>query len=130
MKLLLDTHIFLWALLEPERLSQPVADALEDADNELWLSPVSLWESLLLAEKGRVVLEPDPESWLRTKVRAVGVRSAPLNTDVAYASRRLALEHKDPADRFIAATALVYDLTLVTADSRLVSLTSPRVLPN
>jgi len=55
MKLLLDTHIFLWAFLEPERLTETVAEALEASSSELWLSPISTWECLLLARKGRAV---------------------------------------------------------------------------
>ena len=65
MKLLPDTHIFLWSLLEPQRLAPRVAAALEDPNNELWLSPIVVWEVLVLAEKGRVNLRPDPVAWVR-----------------------------------------------------------------
>lgn len=61
MKLLLDTHIFVWNLLEPRRLAPRVAGALEDPSNELWLSPIVVWEILVLAEKGRLTLRPDPD---------------------------------------------------------------------
>jgi PIN domain nuclease of toxin-antitoxin system len=54
MKLLLDTDIWLWALLDPDRLSPAVREALASTDNELWLSPISVWEANLLAERGRV----------------------------------------------------------------------------
>jgi len=63
-KLLLDTHIWLWSLVAPGRLSRRVARALEDADNELWLSPISVWEFLLLVERGRVILKETPRAWL------------------------------------------------------------------
>ena len=66
MKLLLDTHILLWALLEPDRLNRRVASELRSPKNEIWLSPISVWETLILAEKGRIVLDPDPVSWMRT----------------------------------------------------------------
>ena len=66
MKLLLDTHILLWGLLEPERLNRQAALELKDSKNEIWLSPISVWEIMILAEKGRIVLEPDPASWVRT----------------------------------------------------------------
>ena len=66
MKLLLDTHILLWGLLEPERLNRRVAAELQNPQNEIWLSPISAWEIMILAEKGRIVLEPDPASWVRT----------------------------------------------------------------
>jgi len=117
--LLLDTHIWLWSLLEPARLEQVVAEALESPENELWLSPVSVWETLVLAEKGRVVLEPEPQAWVRRALRTVPLHDAPLNREVAFESRRVELGHEDPADRFLAATAAVYDLQLVTADRRL-----------
>ena len=67
MKLLLDTHIFLWSFLEPSRLTNKVAAELENPNNDLWVSPLSLWEVLVLAEKGRVVLEPDPVDLLRSR---------------------------------------------------------------
>ena len=54
MKLLLDTHILLWSLLEPEKLGKDTAKILEISNNELWLSPISLWEIIVLAEKGRI----------------------------------------------------------------------------
>ncbi len=119
MRLLLDTHIFLWSLLEPEALADPVTRALGDPGNELWLSPITTWECLVLARRGRIALRPDPERWIRAQLDAVGFREAPINHEVAIRSRSIALDHEDPADRFLAATAAVYELTLVTADERL-----------
>jgi len=65
MKLLLDTHIFLWGLLEPERLNRDATTELSNPENQIWLSPISVWETMILAERGRVVLRPDPAAWLR-----------------------------------------------------------------
>ena len=118
MRLLLDTHIWLWSLLEPKRLSARVATALGSAANEVWLSPISTWELLILIERGRVIVDGDPVNWVREVLRAVPLREAQLSHEVAIESRRLRIKHPDPADRFIAATAKVYDLTLVTADKR------------
>ena len=117
MRLLLDTHILVWARLFPEQLSESVAEALQDQDNELWYSPISVWEMLLLAEKKRIKIKGDPYGWVERALD--GLREAPLNRHVAMESRRLHLPHKDPGDRFIAATALVYDLVLVTVDRKL-----------
>lgn len=117
MKLLLDTHILLWARLSPELLPDAVSDALEDEDNELWYSPISVWEMLVLAEKKRLKLKGDPSRWVELAVE--GLQEAPLNLHVAVESRRIKLPHKDPGDRFIAATALVYDLVLATVDREL-----------
>lgn len=60
MKLLLDTHIRLWALLEPDRLSPAVRSALTSGEHERWLSPISVWEAHLLADRGRVRVETTP----------------------------------------------------------------------
>jgi PIN domain nuclease of toxin-antitoxin system len=129
-KLLLDTHIWLWSLLEPERLTQRVAAELQSPDNELWLSPISSWEAYLLVERGRVVVDGDPGRWVGDLLRATPQREAPLTHEVAIQSRRMALPHPDPADRFLAATAKVYELTLVTADDRLLHSGEFAVLPN
>jgi PIN domain nuclease of toxin-antitoxin system len=129
-KLLLDTHIWLWALLEPDRLTPAVRAALQSPDNELWLSPISVWEAVLLAERGRVIVEESPLDWVEKMVQALPRREAALTHEIAIASRRLLLTHQDPADRFIAATARVLGLTLVTADERLLQSTEFDVLAN
>jgi len=120
-KLLLDTHIWLWSLVEPGRLARRVAGELEDTENEIWLSPISTWEILMLSRKGRIALSSDPTDWIADALRRVGPREAALTHDVAIESAAIDLPHADPADRFIAATALVYDLVLVTADERLLA---------
>ena len=130
MKLLLDTHILLWSLLEPTLLSQQVASELENPSSEISISPISLWEILVLAEKGRLLLQPDSLTWIRSTLRSTPLREAPLNHEVAIQSRSLDLPHQDPADRFLATTAIVYDLTLVTADERLLGSKQFSVLAN
>ena len=130
MKLLLDTHIWLWSLLAPDRLAPQVAAVLEARSSEKWLSPISVWEALVLAERGRLVLEPDPVSWVRHQLVRLPFRRASLTHEVAVQSRLIDLAHGDPADRFLAATARVYGLTLVTADERLLRSTSVPTLAN
>lgn len=119
MKLLLDTHVWLWALLEPSRLRREVVAQLGAESNEKWLSPISVWETMLLAARGRLTLGPDPESWMRAQLRRTPIRQIALDHEIAIQSRKLRVAHEDPADRFIAATARVHELTLVTADHRL-----------
>lgn len=119
MKLLLDTHIWVWSLLDPAKLSRRVRAELDAGDNELWLSPISVWELLVLIEKGRVVVDKEPLAWIADVSRAAALKEAALTHDVAVESRRVDLPHQDPADRFLAATARVYGLTLVSADERL-----------
>ncbi len=119
MKLLLDTHVLLWSQREPERLPADVVAALRDPATEIHLSPITTWECLVLARKKRVTFQPDAETWLRVHLPSLGFREAPITHEVAVVSEALSLPHRDPADRFLAATALVYGLTLVTADPRL-----------
>jgi PIN domain nuclease of toxin-antitoxin system len=118
-RLLLDTHIWLWSALEPARLSTKVRHILDDSKNELWLSPISVWETLILARKKRIALEPTPDTWVRRALRDLPLHDAPLNHEIALRSETLRISHGDPADRFLVATALVHDLTLLTADRTL-----------
>lgn len=129
-KLLLDTHIWLWSLLEPERLAPDVRSAFHAADTEIWLSPISVWEALMLVERGRLSVTGDAGMWVQSMVQALPRREAPLTHEVALASRRVDLPHQDPADRFLAATAEVYGLTLVTADERMLAARNLQVLAN
>lgn len=121
MKLLLDTHVWLWSLIEPSRLSTRVKEAIVHESSELWLSPISVWEFLLLAQRGRIQVHGNvaASAWVEAALTAVPMRDAPLTREVALRSREVRIDHEDPADRFIAATASVYDLTLVTGDERL-----------
>ncbi len=128
MRLLLDTHIWLWSLSEPGHLGRRVRHELTDRNNELWLSPVSTWEALLLNAKGQIRLRGDLAAWL---ARATAhLREAPLTHEVVLAAHQLPLPHPDPADRFRAATAQVLGLTLVTADERLLGLGEIMTLAN
>lgn len=128
MKLLLDTHIWLWSLGQPHRLGQRVHRELADARNELWLSPVSTWEALLLHSKGRIQIRGDLTRWIAQATRTLN--EAPLTHEIVLAAHRLSLPHPDPADRFLAATAQVLGLTLVTADERLLGLGEIATLAN
>ena len=119
MKLLLDTHIWLWSKSDPSRLGKRAADALSSATNELWLSPISIWEVLTLAQKRRIRMA-DPMRWV--EMAASQMREAPLTQEIVRVSFTLSLSHADPADRFLAATAKVLNLTLVTADKALLGL--------
>ena len=129
MALLLDTHVWLWTLLDPDRISGQTRTLLYASDAALHVSPISLWETLLLTERGRLALEPDPARCLRKALSASPAEETPLTFDVALARRSIALAHQDPADRFIAATAKVFRLKLVTADARLLACPDVEVMP-
>ena len=128
MKLLLDTHIWLWSLHEPEKLGKRVLHELKDSQNEIWLSPISTWEALTLNAKGRIQLPADLAEWVRRATSPL--REAPLTHEIALLARQLVLAHNDPADHFLAATAQLLKLTLVTADRNLLGLGNISTLGN
>src|SRR5688572_33062614 len=123
-RLLLDTHIWIWNVAVPDKLSKRVIRAIEDAANELWLSPISIWELSVLVRKNRVVLDDDVDAWVSRTLAQTTFREAPLTNEVALAVSTFRFSHQDPADHFLAASAKVFDLTLVTADPRLLALKS------
>jgi PIN domain nuclease of toxin-antitoxin system len=130
MNLLLDTHIWLWNHLEPWRVASDVNQALADPGNELWLSPVSIWELAVLREKRRVLLDEEMNRWVEKSKRELSLKEAPFSWEVANEIPFTQLVHRDPADRFLVATAKAYQLTLVTADERLLRVPALSVLPN
>jgi PIN domain nuclease of toxin-antitoxin system len=128
LKLLLDTHIWLWSLHDPAQLGKRVLHELRSPENELWISPISTWEALTLNAKGKIELPVNLSRWLTQATSRL--REAPLTHEIALAARKLAFAHNDPADRFLAATAQVLDLTLVTADLKLLGLGDIATLAN
>ena len=130
MRLLLDTHIWLWSIGQPQKLSRRVRSEIQKPTNEIWLSPISVWEFLLLLEKGRLEVDGPPEQWISRAYAAAPFREAPLTVEIALATRSTGLPHRDPADNFIIATAKVLNLTLVTSDERLCDAKGVPVLVN
>ncbi len=128
MNLLLDTHIWLWSLEDNKRLGKRVLAELRNPENRVWISPISIWEVLLLHARGRIHLSADPGTWI---ARATAPMSeAPLTHEIAFAAQNLPWDHQDPADRFLAATAQVLRLTLITADANLLGLGNISTLAN
>lgn len=130
MKYLLDTHIWLWGSVQPDRLSSRVTKVLADPQHELWLSPVSIWELTILCRKGRFQVHPDIATWVAKNLSASRLREAPLTIEVALAISSINFSHGDPADQFLAASAKVFDLTIITADDHLLKLPGIQVLAN
>ena len=128
MKLLLDSHIWLWSFIEPERLGTRSRKELKNPNNELWLSPVSTWEALTLHAKGRVYLAENVKEWIA--LNTAPFLEAPLTHEIAMAAEFISLAHRDPADRLLAGTAQVLSLTLLTADARLLGLGEISTLAN
>src|SRR6266404_5716433 len=95
MKLLLDTHIWVWSALDRARLSDRLTATLENPSNELWLSPISLWEVLTLCQKNRLTLHPNPQAWIANALDAVPMREAQITYQVAQETARVQLPHRD-----------------------------------
>jgi PIN domain nuclease of toxin-antitoxin system len=116
--------------MQSDRLSKRVARVLADPQNELWLSPVSIWELTILCRKGRFRVQPDILTWVEKSIKDLGMVEAPLTIEVALAINTIGFSHADPADQFIAASAKVFDLTLITADEHMLDLSEIHVLAN
>ncbi len=118
--IVVDTHAFLFWLSEPRRLSRPAARALARADR-IGVPDIVLWELAMLFERGRITLATgDVEAWLDDAVAQPRVELLPVTPAIAVRSTRLSARfHGDPADRLIAATAIVEGAPLVSADEKL-----------
>jgi PIN domain nuclease of toxin-antitoxin system len=127
-KLLLDTHIWLRAVMRPEALSRSVQRQLSRGNHELFLSPISIWEASQLAQRGRIRIKLAFPDWLAVALSQVPLHEAPLNFAVAAEVSRIHLPQGDLSDLFLAATASLFDLTLVTADAQLLKCTWLRTL--
>jgi len=114
-KLLLDTHLLLWAAGEPERLSPSVQALLNDAGNELLFSAASLWETSIKRGLGRSDFQVDPRL-LRRGLLDNGYNELPIISDHVVAIEDLPPIHKDPFDRILVAQATVEGIVLLTID--------------
>lgn len=117
--LLLDRHALVWLVEGDAQLSAAARRAITAAP-AIWVSAITPWEIGMLVAKGRLTFAKDVQEWVDEVLTLPGVRLAPLSPAIAIASSRLPGElHGDPADRLIAATARHHDLTLITADAKL-----------
>jgi len=130
MRLLLDTHIWIWSDTEAHKLTSEVSRELSNSGNERYLAAVSIWEMIILLEKRRIRINRDFGQWFQDSKKELSLVEIPITWEIAHELRFTSLGHRDPADRFLVATAKVHDLTLVTADARLMHVPGLSVLPN
>lgn len=116
MKLLLDTHLLLWAAGEPRRLSKQARTLINDPDNELLFSAANLWEVAIKRGLGREDFKVDARI-LRRSLLDNGYMELPINSNHVVATESLPPIHKDPFDRILVAQATVEGVTLLTIDS-------------
>jgi PIN domain nuclease of toxin-antitoxin system len=115
-KLLLDTHIILWLLTEPERLGEHLA-AVEDGRNDLLISAVCSWEIAIKYALGRLPLPEPPQRYVPSLMRRIGAVALPIEHNHALAVAALAPLHGDPFDRLLVAQAGLLDVPILTADA-------------
>lgn len=116
MKLLLDTHIFLWFITADSRLSAMFRDAIRQPENDVFLSVISLWEIMIKYNLGRLPLSQSPEIYIPGERRRHHIRSLSLHENAIKELANLPALHRDPFDRILICQALANNLTLVTVD--------------
>ena len=119
--LLLDTHVFLWFSLG-KCLPKDIVQSIEEAQTQakLYFSDISSWEIAMLEKKDRISLNLECLAWLRTAISRTGIQLKGICPEIAVDSSRLEWDHNEPADRIIVSTARHYNLTLVTADLKII----------
>lgn len=119
MKLLLDTHAFLWWITGSDRVSHHARDAISDTANEVYVSAASGWELAIKASLGRVALPDDLEGFLSEQLATNGFDVLPIHLRHALGVYRLPDLHRDPFDRMLIAQAIAERMSLVSGDPRI-----------
>jgi PIN domain nuclease of toxin-antitoxin system len=115
-RLLLDTHAFLWAAGDPDQLRVSARAAIEDSTNDVLVSAAVAWEISIKVALGKLTVPADPAVWLPARVRSLGFQPLDISAAHALAVGGLPDIHRDPFDRIMIAQAQVEGLTLVTRD--------------
>lgn len=117
MKILLDTHIFLWFISGDTKLSTEVRDTIRDPDNEVYLSTISVWEAIVKYQLGKLPLPEHPGTYLPKQRDLHQIASLALDESSVVQLAKLPLLHRDPFDRMLICQALQNDLTIATVDA-------------
>jgi PIN domain nuclease of toxin-antitoxin system len=117
MRILLDTHIFLWFISGDTQLSTDVRDAIREPDNEIYLSAVSVWEVIVKYQLGKLPLPEHPETYLPKQRDLHQIASLSLDENSVVKLAELPLLHRDPFDRMLICQALQNGLIVATVDS-------------
>jgi len=117
MKLILDTHIFLWFISGDNRLPDDMRDSIRDSGNEVYLSVVSLWEIIVKHQLGKLPLPHPPESYIPLQRDRHQISSLTLDESSVSQLAKLPLIHRDPFDRMLICQAVEHRMTIVTVDN-------------
>lgn len=118
MRLLLDTHAFIWAAAEPDKLSSAARGAIADRANDVFVSAAAAWEITIEAAIGKISLPADPAVWFPARVASLGFQMLDITAGHALAIAALPGLHQDPFDRMMIAQAQLEGLTFVTRDAQ------------
>lgn len=116
MRLLLDTHAFLWAAADPDQLRAAARTAIEDSTNEVFVSAAVAWEISIKAALGKLTVPANPAVWFPARVRSLGFQTLDISAAHGLAIAALPDIHRDPFDRIMIAQAQIEGLTFVTRD--------------
>ncbi len=116
MKILLDTHVVMWAVDEPEKLSMTAREQIEDRANELLLSAATVWEMSIKYGNEKLKLSAPFRDWIAQASRELDLRNLGISVEHCDAQTRLVKHHKDPFDRLLIAQAVAENIPVVSAD--------------
>jgi PIN domain nuclease of toxin-antitoxin system len=119
MRLLLDTHIFIWFITADPKLSQRIVDIIRDPENEVFLSVASVWESTMKYQLGKLNMPESPEIFLPAQREIYKIQSLLIDEETVKHLPSLPSIHRDPFDRIMICQALNHQLTFVTADGEI-----------
>ncbi len=119
MRLLLDTHAFLWWITDDKRLSRSARDLIADGANEVFFSAASAWEIVIKARLGRVVLPEEPERFIAEQITANAFQVLPVHLHHALKVHGLPDLHRDPFDRMLVAQAMGEEMALLSGDPQI-----------
>jgi len=129
MKYLLDTHTWIWSLNRPEKLGRRARRIFSSPSSQIHLSPVSVWEASHLHRRNRLPTRLEFGDWLKRSLSSAPLIEAAISLEIALQAAQIQLPQPDFGDSFLAATAQVMDLTLVTADEQLLACNWLKTLP-
>lgn len=116
MRLLLDTHIFLWYITGDPRLPATILPTIRDQGNKVYLSVVSVWEIMVKYQLGKLPLPQPPDTYIPQQRQSHQIESLPLQEDSVTNLAQVPTLHKDPFDRMLICQSIQLDLTLVSTD--------------
>jgi PIN domain nuclease of toxin-antitoxin system len=118
--ILLDTCVLIWDAIEPNKLTSKAKKAIECSENELIICDISIWEISMLIKKNRLTVDDSPSGFINLLLQSRNFQIQPITPEIAELSVNFGTEiNNDPADRLIAATSILKNIPIITADQNL-----------